>query len=85
MGMKFKVNVNFQGVALLELTADSAEDARKQVDQLTLADLARAGHADIIQLKLAAREVKPMEDREDEAEASDVPNKPRPSGWYRPG
>jgi hypothetical protein len=82
--MKFKVNVNFQGVALLDIVAENAEEARKQVDSLTMGDLARVGHSDIIQLRLAAREIKLSEDQEDRAE-EDSSSKPRPSGWYRPG
>ena len=82
--MKFKVNVSFQGVALIEIDAPTAKEALKIVDELTIADLARPGHADIVELKLAAREAIPAKDQDENPEVSDVPHKKRPSGWYRP-
>lgn len=82
--MKFKLNINFQGVALLEVDAENATEALRVVDQLTIADLARAGHSDIIQLKLAAREAIPVHDQDENPDPSEGPYKKRPSGWYRP-
>jgi len=82
--MKFKVNVNFQGVALLEIEAASAAEAVRAVDQLSIADLARPGHTDIIQLKLAAREAIPVQDEVENPDIVETPGKKRPSGWYRP-
>ncbi|MDQ2799991.1 MAG: hypothetical protein M3Y13_10140 [Armatimonadota bacterium] len=85
--MRFKINVAFQGTVSLELEADTPEAARLEAADLTLADLARAGQADVLSFKIAAREVTPIsaltgEDggRGDE----DGPRRPRPSGWYRP-
>jgi hypothetical protein len=81
--MKFKVNVNFQGVALIEVEAKNVAEAVRMVDDLTMADLARPGHTDIIQLKLAAREAVPLQDQAEDADEA-APGKKRPSGWYRP-
>ena len=83
--MKFKVNVNFQGVVLVEIEAASATEALNSVHELTLADLARPGHSDLITLKLAAREAIPVQEQDEHPELSDAPYKKRPSGWYRPG
>jgi len=82
--MKFKVNINFQGVALLEIEAKTAAEALRAVDEMTIADLARPGHTDIIQLKLAAREAIPAQDQDENPEVPVGPDKKRPSGWYRP-
>ena len=81
--MKFKVNVNFQGIALMEIEAETAAEALRTVDELTIADLARPGHTDIVQLKLAAREAIPAQDQDENPEVVG-PGKKRPSGWYRP-
>lgn len=85
--MRYKLNVTFQGTATLEIEADSVEAARVAATELTPVDLARQGHADILTFKIAAREVTPVSalgGHNDEAAAEAGPQKPRPSGWYRP-
>ena len=85
--MRYKVNVTFQGSATLEIEADTPEAARLAAAELTPADLARQGHADILSFKIAAREVTPaaaLGGEHDEPEAENAPRRPRPSGWYRP-
>lgn len=85
--MRYKVNVTFQGTAVLELEADTVEAARLAAAELTPTDLARQGHADILSFKIAAREITPAAalggEHEEEARENGV-QKPRPSGWYRP-
>ena len=81
--MRFKVTVTFQGLAALEIEAATPEAARLAAKELTVADLARAGQADILAFHAAAREIVPAAAHED-AEDEDAPRKPRPSGWYRP-
>lgn len=87
MPTRYKVNVAFQGVAVLELDAASPEAARLAASELTLADLAREGHSDIHALKIAAKEITPasaLSGQEEDAGDETAPRKPRPSGWYRP-
>lgn len=85
--MRYKINVTFAGTAMLEMEADTPDAARVLAAELTLADLARTGHADVLTFKVAAREVTPAaalggqaEDGQDE----NAPRRSRPSGWYRP-
>lgn len=83
----YKINLTFSGTATLELEADTPEAARQAAAELTPADIARQGHADILTWKIAAREVTPttaLGGAHDEPEAESAPRKPRPSGWYRP-
>ena len=81
--MKYKVTVTFHGTATLEIEAATPETARLAAKELTIADLARAGQADLLAFQVAAREIVPAADQED-VEEEDRPHKPRPSGWYRP-
>ena len=87
--MRYKVSVTFQGAATLELEAASAEAARLAAAELTVEDLARQGHTDVHQLKVAAREITAASalsgSGEDEPAPEGGGRKPRPSGWYRPG
>ena len=73
---------------MLELDADTPDVARALASELTLADLARAGHADVLTFKVAAREVTPtaaLGGQPDDATDENAPRRPsRPSGWYRP-
>ena len=72
---------------MLELDADTPEAARQAAAELTVADLARQGQADILTWKIAAREVTPtsaLGGQHEEAAPETVSQKPRPSGWYRP-
>ncbi len=83
MSNRYKITVTFQGLAALEVEAATPEAARLAAKELTVADMARAGQADILAFQVAAREIIPTADHdgmEDEA----APPKPRPSGWYRP-
>lgn len=85
----YRVNVTFQGTATVQIEADTPEAARQEAMTLTVADLARAGLADILSFKVAAREITPAAalsglHAEDEPEEDAQPRKPRPSGWYRP-
>jgi hypothetical protein len=83
----YKVNITFHGAAQLEIEAATPEDARKKVQELTPADIARAGQVDIRQFKVAAREIIPTAALGGSPDGSDDeagPDKPRPSGWYRP-
>ena len=85
--MRYKLNVTFSGTATLEVEADTPDAARVAATELTVADLARQGHADILSFKIAAREVTPaaaLGGDHGEPDAKDAPRKPRPSGWYRP-
>jgi hypothetical protein len=83
MMTRYKIIVTFQGVAALEIEAESMEAARRQAKELTIADLARPGPTDIYSLQVGAREIVPV--REDALEEEEsAPAKPRPSGWYRP-
>ena len=84
--MRYKVNVNLQATASLELDAASPEAARLAAAELTLPDLARKGMADILSLKITAKEITPMASLsgEDEATVDGGRPKARPSGWYRP-
>ena len=85
--MRYKVNVTFQGTAVLELEAETVEAARQAAAELTPADLARQGHADVLTFKIAAREITPAAalggEHAEEAQEN-APRKARPSGWYRP-
>ncbi len=83
MATLYKVTVTFQGVATLEMEADSPEAVRREARELTAADLARAGRTDILALQVNAREIIPHGGDTGEDEAA--PHKPRPSGWHRPG
>ena len=86
--MRFKVNVTFQGTASLEVEAPNADAVRLMAQEVTVTDLARTGHVDILSFKIAAREVTPAAalggDSDDGGGNESGPNKPRPSGWYRP-
>lgn len=86
--MRYKLNVSFQGTASIEIEADSPDDARHLATTLTVTDLARAGHADVLAFKIAAREVTPVAalggEHRDEGAPEHAPARPRPSGWYRP-
>ena len=79
---RYKVVVTFQGVATLEIDADTPNEARQHVRDLTIADLARANRTDVLSLHVGAREIVPMSDEGMEDESA--PPKARPSGWYRP-
>ena len=57
--MRFKVTVTFQGLAALEIEAATPEAARLAAKELTVADLARAGQADLLAFHAAAREIVP--------------------------
>ena len=85
MVQKYKVSVSFQGTAVLEIEAESPEDARIAASEMTAGDLARPAHSDISTLKVMAKEIilASSLSGEDEAQA-EAPRKPRPSGWYRP-
>ncbi len=77
----------FSGTATVEMDADTLEAARLMASELTLADLARAGHTDILSFKVAAREATPtsaLGGEGDNTQDSDGPRASRPSGWYRP-
>lgn len=85
--MRVKLNLVFSGTATVELDADSPEAARLMASELTLADLARAGHTDILSFKVAAREATPtsaLGGEGDDTQTGDAPRTSRPSGWYRP-
>ena len=82
----YKVTVAFQGTAVIEMEAETPEAARLAAAELTPADLARQGHADVRVFKIAAREITPaasLSGQEEEG-SENAPRKPRPSGWYRP-
>lgn len=80
---RYKVIVTFQGVATLEIEAGTPMEARQNVKELTIADLARANRTDILSLHVGAREIVPVS-HEDGEEDESGPPKSRPSGWYRP-
>jgi len=84
--MRYKVNVNVQATASVEIEAASPEAARIAAAELTLADLARQGQADILSLRVIAKEITPMASLSGEEDSSGEsgPRKARPSGWYRP-
>ncbi len=84
--MRYKVTVTFQGTAVMEMDTETPEAARLAAAEMTLADLARQGHADVRSLKIAAREITPASalSGQEEEGAENAPRKPRPSGWYRP-
>ena len=82
--MRYKVTVTFQGLATLEIEAATPDAARLAAKELALADLARAGRADLLSFGVAAREIVPADPGGDEAEDENAPRRPRPSGWYRP-
>ena len=86
--MRYKINVSFHGTASLEIEADSPDDARRLAADLTVTDLARTGHADVLSFKIAAREVTPASalggEHQDDGGNEHSPRRPRPSGWYRP-
>jgi len=84
--MRYKVNVNVQATASVEIDAASPEAARLIAAELTIPDLARHGQADILSLKITAKEITPLASLSGEEESSgeNGPRKPRPSGWYRP-
>jgi len=87
MLVKYKVNVAFQGTAVVEMEAESPEAARLAAADMTIDDLARKSHSDISTLKIAAKEIIPVSaisGQGDESSEENVPRKPRPSGWYRP-
>jgi len=82
---RYRMTVSFAGTAMLELDAENATDAAQKATELTVKDLARQGHVDVLSMKVNARDIRPAgvpTGEEDEDEAS--PRKPRPSGWYRP-
>jgi hypothetical protein len=83
----YKLNLTFHGTATLEMDAETPEAARQAAAELTVADLARQGHADILTWKVAAREVTPtsaLGGSHEEVPTETGSPKPRPSGWYRP-
>ncbi len=85
--MRVKLNLVFSGTATVEMEADSVEAARLSASELTLADLARAGHTDILSFKVAAREATPtsaLGGEGDDTRTGDDRRTARPSGWYRP-
>lgn len=85
--MRVKLNLVFSGTATVEIDADSVEAARLSAADLTLADLARAGHTDVLSFKVAAREATPtsaLGGEGDDTQAGSAPRTSRPSGWYRP-
>jgi hypothetical protein len=86
MAKKYKVLVRFNGTALLEVSADNVDGARRAVADLELADITRVGHADVLSLEIAPREITettgPGDGRDDDD--PDALRRPRPSGWYRP-
>ncbi len=85
--MRVKLNLVFSGTATVEMDADTPEAARGLAADLTLADLARSGHTDILSFKVAAREATPtsaLGGEGDDTQAPDAPRTVRPSGWYRP-
>ena len=87
MATRYKVNVAFQGTAVIEIIADAPEAARLMAADLTLADLAREGHSDVHSLRIAAKEITPvsaLSGQDEEGVEENAPRKSRPSGWYRP-
>lgn len=85
MMQKYKVSVSFQGTAVLEIEAGSPEEARIAAGEMTVGDLARPAHSDILTLKVMAKEIILASSLSGEDESqSEAPRKPRPSGWYRP-
>lgn len=87
MATRYKVNVAFQGTAVVEIIADSPEAARMTTLEMTLADLAREGLSDVHSLKIAAKEITPtssLSGQEEDGGEEGASRKPRPSGWYRP-
>jgi hypothetical protein len=86
--MKYKVNVRFTGAATIEIEAASTDEARQNSMNLTIADLARAGHVDVTAFQIAAKEITAISalgGGHGYDDDPDGPQKPRPSGWYRPG
>lgn len=86
MLQKYKVSVSFQGTAVLEIEAESPEEARIAAAEMTVGDLARPAHSDISTLKVMAKEIilASALSGQDDADAENAPRRPRPSGWYRP-
>ena len=86
MAQKYKVSVSFQGTAVLEIEADSPEEARIAAGEMTVGDLARPAHSDISTLKVMAKEIilSSALSGEEGVSSENTPRKPRPSGWYRP-
>ncbi len=86
MLQKYKVSVSFTGTAVLEIDAESPEDARLLAAEMTVGDLARPTQSDISTLKVMAKEIilASSLSGEDDSAAENAPRKPRPSGWYRP-
>ena len=85
--VKYKVTVAFQGTAVVEMEAESADAAGAAAFEMTIDDLARKSHSDISTLKTAAKEivlVSSISGQEDGAAEENAPRKPRPSGWHRP-
>ena len=85
--MRYKINLRCTAAAVVEIVADSPGAAREAALQMTLADLARPGHADITQYDLAVREITAatsLTHGSDDTEDPEGAGKPRPSGWYRP-
>jgi hypothetical protein len=76
MAKRYTVHLRFTGAASMEIQADSIEDVRRKVSELELSDITRVGHAEI------TASAAPGGHDEDDAETA---NRPRPSGWYRPG
>lgn len=83
--MRYKVNVRFTGAAGVEVDADSPAEAREIVLQMNIADLARPTISDVYQLEVAAREITVASSLTQGHDEEEAQNKPRPSGWYRPG
>jgi len=83
---RYKMTVTFTGTAMLELDAENAVEAAQKATELTVKDLARQDHVDVVSLRTNARDIRPaglpgtVADDDDESK----PRGPRPSGWYRP-
>jgi hypothetical protein len=82
---KYHVTISLSGKAMLEVVAPSSEAARHAAIQLSLADLALTGKADVLNFRVVPGEIKKITTSDDDTDdEDDQPNKPRPSGWYRP-
>ena len=83
---KYKVSISFQGTAVLEINAESPEEARIAASEMTVDDIARPSHSDVSTLKVMAKEIilaSSLSGADNEV-LDNAPRKPRPSGWYRP-
>ncbi|MGO8670881.1 MAG: hypothetical protein ACLQVD_05915 [Capsulimonadaceae bacterium] len=83
MSKRFKVQIRLVGSAFIEVDADTPEQARRAAMELSLADIARPGYAELIEFQVAPREITaagPHGTSDDDDAAAE---RPRPSGWYR--